>query len=53
MATDDKAATSIGQQNLNSQEKRAFDASLYQVADLINRINADRVPYTKLKIGGQ
>ena len=43
----------LGQRALNKQELKVIELLLYQIADLINALMVDGVPYTKVKIGGQ
>ena len=47
-----EAQVQLGAKVFNDQELKVIEITLYQMADMINRLLKDRVPYTKAVVGG-
>lgn len=43
----------ISRKKLNEVELKLLEASLYTIADAVNALMRDGIPYTKVQIGGQ
>ena len=46
-------AEDISRKKLNEVELKLLESALYTIADAVNALMRDKVPYTKVELGGQ